>query len=359
LILSALSSINAPMINPFNSLRPLAWFAAASLLGHFSIHAGVEAVVADMKSAAEHFLNALNEEERQVATFEFDDAQRTDWHFIPKERKGLIWNQMSGEKKTLAHALLASGLSTRGYIQSTTIMTLEKILQDMEGPNRRFPRDPELYHVSIFGTPSTSQTWGWSIEGHHLSLNFTIAHGRAISATPHFMGTNPALVKEGPRKGLQVLADEENLARALLHSLKPAQLKKALIGNKAPGDIFTAAEQTVSPLENKGIAASDLNWHQKESLLEIIETYLHHVRPELADQELESIDRAGIENIQFAWMGGKEVGDAHYYRIQGPTFLLEYDNIQNGANHVHAVWRDFKNDFGRDLLKWHYQNVAH
>jgi len=238
-------------------------------------------------------------------------------------------------------------------------MTLEKILQDMEGPNRRFPRDPELYHVSIFGTPSTSQTWGWSIEGHHLSLNFTIAHGRAISATPHFMGTNPALVKEGPRKGLQVLADEENLARALLHSLKPAQLKKALIADKAPGDIFTAAEQTVSPLENKGITASDLNWHQKESLLEIIETYLHHVRPELADQELESIDKAGIENIQFAWMGGKEVGDAHYYRIQGPTFLLEYDNIQNGANHVHAVWRDFKNDFGRDLLKWHYQNVAH
>jgi hypothetical protein len=346
-------------MNPLKLFSPLAWVAIAAFLSTTSIRAGVEQVIAEMESAANHFLNALTPEEHQAATFEFGDPQRTDWHFIPKERKGLIWNQMSGEKKILAHALLASGLSTSGYIQSTTIMTLEKILQDLEGPDRRFPRDPELYHVSIFGKPSTDGTWGWSIEGHHLSLNFTITGGKSVSATPHFMGTNPALVKEGPRKGLQVLAHEEQMARALLHSLNPDQLKQAMIGDKAPADIFTAAQQEVTALDHKGIAASQLNWHQKEALLEIIETYLNHVRPEVAGESLDAIDQAGIGHIQFAWMGGKAEGEAHYYRIQGPTFLLEYDNVQNGANHVHAVWRDFKHDFGRDLLKQHYQQVPH
>ena len=175
------------------------------------VSANVSVVVADMKSTADNFLNALTDEERATATFKFGDDQRVDWHFIPKDRKGLALNQISGEKKTLAYALLSSGLSARGFIQSTTIMTLEKILQDMEGPGRRFPRDPELYHVSIFGTPSTEGTWGWSFEGHHLSANFTIIEGTFITATPHFMGTNPALVKEGPRKGVQVLGLEENM----------------------------------------------------------------------------------------------------------------------------------------------------
>ncbi len=321
--------------------------------------AEVSGVVSDMKWAADNLLNALNEEERSAASFEFKGDKRIDWHFIPKDRKGLAWNQMAGEKKILAHALLATGLSTRGYLQSTTIMTLEKILQDLEGPDRRFPRDPELYHVCIFGQPSSTGTWGWSVEGHHLSVNFTIVKGQSISATPHFMGTNPAKVSEGPRKGLQVLGEEENMARALLKSLRPAQLKKALIEDKAPSDIFTAAKNRVSALEDKGIAAKALNWSQKEDLLRIIETYLYHVRPEVAEVELEKIEKAGISTIKFAWMGGMEEGDAHYYRIQGPGFVLEYDNIQNGANHVHAVWRDFENDFGRDLLKRHYQAFPH
>lgn len=344
-------------MNPRSYLMALATAAVVVFSNHVS--ADVSGVVTDMKSTADNFLNALTDEEKATASFKFGDDQRIDWHFIPKDRKGLALNQISGEKKTLAYALLSSGLSARGFIQSTTIMTLEKILQDMEGPGRRFPRDPELYHVSIFGKPSTTGTWGWSFEGHHLSVNFTIVKGASISATPHFMGTNPALVKEGPRKGIQVLGNEENMARALVKSLKPNQRKKAMIGDKAPGDIYTAAEKSVSPLEDKGIASTDLNWSQKESLLEIIETYLFHVRPEVAEIELEKIEDAGVANIKFAWMGGTNVGDPHYYRIQGPTFLLEYDNIQNGANHVHAVWRDFSNDFGRDLLKRHYQNYPH
>ena len=344
-------------MNHRSYLMTLATAAAVVFSNHVS--AGVSGVIVDMKSTADNFLNALTQEERATATFEFGDEQRIDWHFIPKDRKGLALNQISGEKKTLAYALLSSGLSASGFIQSTTIMTLEKILQEMEGPGRRFPRDPELYHVSIFGKPSTEGTWGWSFEGHHLSVNFTIVKGKSISATPHFMGTNPALVKEGPRKGTQVLAEEENMARALVKSLKPNQRKKALIGDKAPGDIFTAAEKSAMQLEDKGILSTDLNWSQKEALLEIIETYLFHVRPEVAEIELEKIEQAGIANIKFALMGGLEVGDAHYYRIQGPTFVLEYDNIQNGANHVHAAWRDFKNDFGRDALKRHYQNYPH
>jgi hypothetical protein len=357
LIFRIKSSINNRHMNSRKHLLTLATAAVFALSA--SVKADVSNVVADMAWAANNFLNALTDEERATASFDLKDDQRIDWHFIPKDRKGLGINKISGEKKTLAQALLSSGLSSRGYLQASTIMTLEKILQDMEGPGRRFPRDPELYHVSIFGKPSNTGTWAWSFEGHHLSVNFTIVKGQEISATPHFMGTNPAHVKEGPRKGLQVLGNEENQARALLKSLRPAQFKKAMIGDKAPGDIFTAAEKTVTPLENKGIAASELNWSQVEDLLGIIETYLYHVRPEVAEIELEQIEKAGIAVIKFAWMGGTEVGDAHYYRIQGPTFLLEYDNIQNGANHVHAVWRDFNGDFGRDLLKRHYEQFPH
>lgn len=357
LIFRIKSSINDAHMNSRKYLLTLASAAVFALSA--SVKADVSNVVADMAWAANNFLNALTDEERGTASFEFKDDQRIDWHFIPKERKGLAINQISGEKKTLAQALLSSGLSSKGYLQASTIMTLEKILQDMEGPGRRFPRDPELYQVCIFGHPSDTGTWAWSFEGHHLSVNFTIVKGREISATPHFMGTNPAHVKEGPRKGLQVLGNEENQARALLKSLRPAQFKKAMISDKAPSDIFTAAEKEVGPLEDKGIAASDLGWSQKEALLGIIETYLYHVRPAVAEVELEKIEKAGIANIKFAWMGGSNVGDAHYYRIQGPTFVLEYDNIQNGANHVHAVWRDFNGDFGRDLLKRHYEQFAH
>jgi len=315
--------------------------------------------VNEMAGAATTFLKSLSDEQRAVASFDFGNDERLNWHFIPKDRKGLPLNKMEDEQATLGLALLATGMSRDGQIKAMTIMTLEKILQVMEGAGRRFPRDPALYHVSVFGKPSTDGTWGWRFEGHHLSLNYTIVNGKLASGTPSFYGTNPAHVKSGPRKGLRVLGLEEDTARALVKSLRKNQLKTALVGTEAPQDIFTSANRKVGPLKHKGIRSTNLNWHQKELLVEIIEQYAHRNRSELAEQDLESIEQAGIENIYFAWMGGLELGDAHYYSVQGPTFLLEYDNIQNDANHVHATWRDFDGDFGFDLLKHHYETNSH
>lgn len=314
-----------------------------------------EQAVHEMTGAATTFLSSLTDEQRAVASFDFGNDERLNWHFIPKDRKGLPLNKMQDEQATLAIALLNTGLSRDGQLKSLTIMTLEKILQVMEGPGRRFPRDPALYHVSIFGSPSNTGTWAWRFEGHHLSLNFTIVKGHLSSGTPSFYGTNPAHVKSGPRKGLRVLGVEEDTARSLVKSLRKQQLKRALVGAEAPSDIFTGAKRKVGPLEHQGIPSTALNWHQKELLMEIVEQYARRNRAELANQDLEKIEQAGIENISFAWMGGLELGDAHYYSVQGPTFLLEYDNIQNGANHVHATWRDFDNDFGIDLLRQHYE----
>lgn len=343
-----------------NSATYSRWFAALTaallLLGN---QTQASTAVDEMVLAANTFLDSLTDDQRAVASFDFGNDERLNWHFIPKDRKGLPVNKMEDEQATLAYALLSTGMSRDGQIKAMTIMTLEKILQVMEGPGRRFPRDPALYHVSIFGTPATDGTWGWRFEGHHLSLNFTIVKGHLTSGTPSFFGTNPAHVKSGPRKGIRVLGKEEDTARKLVKSLNAAQLKVAQVADKAPADIFTAAERKVSPLEHQGIRSTDLNWHQKELLLEIIEQYATRNRPELAEQDLESIEQAGIENIYFAWMGGLNLGDAHYYSVQGPTFVLEYDNIQNNANHVHATWRDFDGDFGIDLLKQHYENTPH
>ncbi len=315
--------------------------------------------VAEMTDAATAFLNALDDEQRATAAFDFGNDERLNWHFIPKDRKGLPLNKMEEEQKALAFALLAAGMSREGQIKALTIMSLEKILQIMEGSNRRFLRDPALYHLSIFGTPDAGGTWGWRFEGHHLSLNYTIVQGRLISGTPSFYGANPARVQSGPRKGLRVLSAEEDTARALVQSLDKAQLQQALVSGQAPRDIFTSAHRKANPLKHRGIRSTELNWHQKELLMAIIKQYTSRNRVELAEQDLEKIKTAGIENIYFAWMGSLQKGQAHYYSVQGPTFLLEYDNIQNNANHIHATWRDFNNDFGIDLLKRHYETTPH
>jgi len=287
------------------------------------------------------------------------DTERLNWHFIPKDRPGLSIKEMTSAQRLLAHALLSSGLSRQGYMKATTIMSLEQVLQDLEGPGRRFPRDPELYHISIFGTPGPKTTWGLRFEGHHLSMNFTLIGGEMVIGTPSFMGTNPAEIKEGPRKGLRVLGPEEDLGRALVKSLSKAQLKSAVIATEAPADVITGAALTVAPLKKEGLQVTRMNVDQVQILRKLIREYVFRNRPEVAQLDLEKIENAGIETILFAWAGGMEKGDGHYYRVQGPTFLLEYDSTQNGANHVHAVWRDFKNDFGLDLLRQHYEKLPH
>ena len=312
-----------------------------------------------MTAAAEKFLASLNPAQKAKAVFEFKADERHDWHFIPKERKGLAIHDMTPEQRQLAHALLLSGLSHEGYAKTTNIMSLELVLQELEGPTRKFPRDPELYHFMIFGQPDPKGTWGWRAEGHHFSSSFTIVEGKYFSSTPSFMGTNPAEVRQGPRKGLRVLGTEEDLGRQLVTSLDAEQRKLAIFKTTAPAEVFTEAKRSVQPLEALGITADKLTRAQRAVLMKIIHEYVNRVRPELAAADLKKINKAGNGKIQFAWAGGIEKGEGHYYRVQGPTFLLEYDNTQNNNNHVHAVWRDFENDFGEDLLKQHYEQHKH
>lgn len=317
-------------------------------------NADMARAAAEMATAATTFLNSLTPEQRQAASFEFKDDERLNWHFVPRERKGLAWGQMTPDQQHLAHALLASGLSQRGYADAAAIMSLEQVLAQIE-QGRGPKRDPAMYFVSIFGTPSADGTWGWRVEGHHLSLNFTVAGGKAAAGAPSFYGTNPAEVRDGPRKGLRALAEEEDWGFKLVRSLNDEQRKKAVIAEKAPDDIITGAQRKAEPGEPQGIAAGELTAEQQGILRDLVQLYAHRQRGELAHADWAQIEQAGWEKVKFAWAGPTEPGVGHYYRIHGPTFLVEFDNIQNNANHVHTVWRDLKDDFGGDLLRKHYE----
>ncbi len=306
-----------------------------------------------MTESAKAFLASLSAEQRAQATFPIADEERFDWHYIPKPRKGLPLRDMTSAQKQLAHALLAAGLSQRGYIKATTIMSLDEVLRLME--NGKGPqRDPEGYFFTIFGEPAETGTWGYRIEGHHVSQNFTVSNGKVQDA-PSFFGSNPAEVLDGPRKGLRVLAREDDLGREFMASLTPEQKKTALVMEKAPNDILTEASRKAALNgQPSGLQASKLNAHQRELLGSLLDEYVDNVPGQIAEARREQIKKAG-NNLYFAWAGGEKYRDPHYYRIQTPAFLIEFDDTQDNANHIHSVWRDFENDFGLDLLKEHYQ----
>lgn len=313
-------------------------------------------VATEMADAASDFLSSLDDEQKALATFELKDPERKNWHFVPKpfegeeKRGGIALKDMRPDQRHLAYALLSTGLSHDGFTTALQIMSLEQVLWEIEQDPKR---DTSMYYFSIFGTPG-EKNWGWRVEGHHVSMNFTIADGNIISGTPVFFASNPAEVLEGARKGLRVLADEEDVARDLARSLSEEQKKAAVIMDQAPKDILTSAEQKVDPLDGGGLAYSAMEEKQQKSLRSLIGVYLDRLRDDVAADEWKQIEEAGVDKIVFAWAGGYEKNEKHYYRVQGPTFLLEYANTQNGANHVHAVWRDFDGDFGEDLLRKHY-----
>ena len=330
---------------------------ALALVATFLASSNVQAHPAtakEMARASQLLIKSLPKEQKDKMRFEWKADERHNWHFIPRERKGLALKEMSDGARALAHALIITGLSHQGYKQTLQVMNLEQVLYDLD--DNRAMRDPGKYYISIFGKPEPKGTWGWRLEGHHLSLNYTIVKGKAIAVTPAFYATNPAKVKEGPFKGLRVLGAEEDLARKLAKSLTDEQRKEAIVlDNKAPKDIITSAERKVSMLKPVGISYAKLTDEQKKSLTSLINRYLKKSRNTLAQAELKRIEEAGWDKVTFGWAGGLKPGEPHYYRVQGPHFLLEYDNVQNGANHVHAVWRDFENDFGGDILKKHYE----
>jgi hypothetical protein len=321
---------------------------------------------AAMTSAAKQWLDGLTPELRDKAVLPIDNEDRQRWNFIPVNmfpRKGVSIKEMTDAQRTLAHGLLKAGLSQRGYTTTSAIMELETILHAIEnsgGRQGRNLRDPELYFFTVFGTPAPKGTWGWRVEGHHVSLHFTIANNTAVANTPQFFGSNPAEVREeGPKKGLRILGSHEDTARALLNALDATQRTTAVYEAKAPSDILTMTKLDIGPLSPAGVAASAMTPAQRDLLMKIVESYTAHMAPDVAAIRMAMIKQAGIDKIAFAWAGETEVGKQHYYRVQGPTFLVEYDNTQNNGNHVHSVWRDFNGDFGRDLLREHVSAVRH
>ena len=315
------------------------------------------AATAAMVSAASAFLSALTPEQRTRAVFALDDAERLNWHFIPRERRGLPFKEMDERQRTLARALLQTGLSQRGYQKANTIIDLELVLRELGG--NPVQRDPELYYFSVFGEPSASDPWAFRVEGHHLSLNYTLGDDAAVATSPAFFGANPARVLSGPRQGVRALAGEEDLARQLATSLDQAQRALAIIAAEAPRDIVTSNQLDVDPLEPAGIPVDRLTAEQSRLLVQLIDEYLGRMTDDVASRRRERLRATDFDRVTFAWAGPLEVGAPHYYRVQGPSFLIEYDNTQNDANHIHSVWRDFEGDFGRDLLREHYREAPH
>jgi hypothetical protein len=306
-----------------------------------------------MTECAKRFLDALDADQRSKVTFPFDTDERMNWHFIPRPRKGLSLREMTPYQKHLASALLAAGLSQTGYIKAVTIMSLEDVLKLIENDSGE-RRNPEKYYFSVFGTPSDSGVWGYRVEGHHLSQNYTVVAGNVVDG-PSFFGANPAEVRQGPRKGLRTLAREDDLGIELIHTFDEEKRKVAVVDPTAYADILTAASRKAALQgQPSGLSASKMNATQFDALMALMEAYAHNVPNDLAKGRSAQINKAG-RDIYFAWSGGFNHGDPHYYRVQTPDFLIEFDDTQDNANHIHSVWRDLRGDFGEDLLQQHYR----
>ena len=315
-------------------------------------------------AAARDFLSALDDKKRSAATFSFEDSARTTWAYVPQARGGVALGDLDAGQRAAAFALLGSGLSQRGTQLARGIVDLEVTLQGLEraaGSPMAARRDAALYFLSIFGAPGYTQPWAWSFEGHHLSVNVTQLGPDVQIVAPLFMGANPARVPSGPRQGHRLLAAEEDLAFELLQMLEPEQLARALISAGTFGEIVTRNDPVVRPLQLAGLPAGAMTPAQQKHLRRLLELYAGRMSDRAAAQQLQRIDAAGFGRLHFAWAGARQPGEPHYYRIHGPTVLVEFDNTQNGADHIHTVWRDLENDFGGDLLRRHYagSDAAH
>ena len=308
-----------------------------------------------MAAAAEKFLASLDDKQKARAAFDFDSKERTRYFFTPQQenrkytRKGLPLADMSDKQKEAALDLLRASAGEAGYKKASLVMSLENILHDLEKKGG-LVRDPTWYFVTVFGKPSKSGKWGWRFEGHHLSLNFTLDGGKIVSATPCFYGANPAVVKSGDKKGLQTLPEAEKPFRDLVGLLDAEQKDVAKQAKQFP-EIQEGAVTRPGVGKPVGLAAAKMTEAQKKALMTLIEGYANRMRPEVAAAELAEVRKAGLDSVYFAYAGEPADGKPRSYRVQGPTFVIEYLNEQkdsagNPANHIHSSWRNVKGDFG-------------
>jgi hypothetical protein len=333
----------------------LALLLVAFLAGIARVAQEVEPAGAKMTRAGETFVASLNADQKAKAIFDFNDKERINWHFVPLQdkekkstRKGLPLADMNAEQRKAALELLKAGTSPEGDKKATTIMSLESILRELE-KGGAMVRNPDWYFFTVFGKPSKSGRWGWRVEGHHLALNFVVDGGNVVSSTPAFFGANPATVKGGPREGLRTLPEAEDLARELFKSLDNDQKEIALQKEQFPEIEQGKQAPHVGPA--KGLAAEKMTDAQRQLLVKLLQSYAERMPADIAAEELAQLKDAGIEKIHFAYAGSAQSGEPYTYRVQGPTFVVEFLNVQpdsagNKANHIHSAWRNIKGDFG-------------
>lgn len=305
--------------------------------------------------AANAFLKSLTPDLRAAASFKLEAPERFDWNFVPKARVGVSLLKLDDRQAELVGPLLATALSPEGLLKARGAMKHENILRRVETERGidASRRDPGLFYTTVFGKPDAAAPWAWRFEGHHFSLSVTQVPGQPPLVGPVFIGANPAKVLTGPQTGFRLLADEEDLGRALIKALPEDRRKTALIRDTAFAEILTTTDREVK-LEPAGLSARDMSAGERQQLRELVELYVNRSVSASASEVLQRLDAAGFDNLRFAWAGGLEPGQPHYYRVHGPTLLIEYDDTQNEANHIHTVYRDLQHDFGGDVLRAHY-----
>ncbi|HEY5809393.1 MAG TPA: DUF3500 domain-containing protein [Povalibacter sp.] len=337
-----------------SSLRP-ATIAAVTVIAAgvalMSTHAEESKSQGAGEQAADALLESLPESKQKQAQLPFDSSERTRWNYVPMRRAGVPLEDLDANQKALVDPLLQSALSPDGYKTAIGIVQHETILAGIEGNPSR---DPQRYYTVIFGEPVPRAPWAWRFEGHHLSVNATYVDGHEQIVAPLFMGSNPARVPSGPKAGLRLLAAEEDLARALIRMLPEERRRRAMLADRAYSDIVTRNDPKVRSLAVEGLSAGDMSQPEQAQLHKLIDVYAHRMTETAARDQLKRIEHAGFDKLHFGWAGSIEPGQPHYYRVHGPTVLIEYDNTQNNANHIHSVWRDLEHDFGGDLLRQHY-----
>lgn len=313
----------------------------------------------DLSEGAQTFIRLLTDSQKVKALFPFDTEERYRFNYVPlDDRKGISFNELNTAQRAALMNLLHACIGDETVEKVKNIMQLDVILKKLENrpPGDHF-RDPGKYFVSIFGIPSANAIWGWRFEGHHVALHFSSENNQLVAGTPGFLGSNPAVVLDGPQKGEEVLKDETARGFALIQALSPGELKEALIDSVAPAEIITGSNRKAMIGHPAGIRYSELSAAHQQLLLQLLSLYVHRYTKLFAETMLKEIQSAGLENLWFTWAGTttKIAGKPYYYRIQGPTIIIEYDNTQNNANHVHTVVRDLNSDFGGDLLLEHYR----
>lgn len=316
-----------------------------------------------MTTAANAFLNALDAGQRARASFPYEGDERYEWAYTPIERNGLLLRDMTQEQRDAAMAMIDTAYSAGAQKTARQIISLEPILgqyESMTNSDSQWERSEEKYWFSVFGTPGGDQPWGFRAGGHHIGIATSIIKRELVAYNPLFFGSNPAKVKQGPHKGLRTLVEEEDWARALVRSLSDDQKKIAIVDAVAPADILTKNYRVADPNATPtGIAFSALSDPQRESLVKLVRHYVNRGADDLAANYWRHIESIGMDRWSFAWAGPEEPGEGHYYAVSAPNFVVEYDNTQNGANHIHSVLRDFNNDWGEDILAAHYKNADH